>query len=73
MAKGEIAHSEQFLLLRQCFQKLSAAEGSESVCMREMVNTSITVDLLFTAADDIEFILANICQIFLDENIIIIK
>ena len=36
MAKGEIAHYEQFLLLPQhYFQKLSAAEASESVCMRE--------------------------------------
>ena len=25
MAKGEIAHFEQFLLLSQCFQKLSVA------------------------------------------------
>ena len=35
MAKGEIAHYEQFLLLSLCFQKPSAAEASESVCMRE--------------------------------------
>ena len=37
MAKGEIAHHEQFLLLPQCFQKTSVPEASESVCMREMV------------------------------------
>ena len=35
MAKGEIAHNEHFLLLPQCFQKSSASEASESVCMRE--------------------------------------
>ena len=38
MAKGEIACFEQFLLLSQCFQNPSAAEASESVCMRERVN-----------------------------------
>ena len=27
VAMGEIAHYEQFLLLPQCFQKLSAAEA----------------------------------------------
>ena len=37
IAKGEIAHYEQFLLLPKCFQKSSAAEASESVCMRESV------------------------------------
>ena len=35
MANGEIAH---YLLLPQRFQKPSAAEASESVCMRERVN-----------------------------------
>ena len=39
VAKGEIARFEQFLLLSQCFLKLSAAEASESVYMRERVNT----------------------------------
>ena len=38
VAKGEIAQYEKFLLLLQCFQKSSAAEASESVCMRERVN-----------------------------------
>ena len=38
VAKGEIARSEQFLLLSQCFQKPFAAEASESVCMWEKVN-----------------------------------
>ena len=33
VAKGEIAHDEQLLLLPQCFQKLSASNESESVCM----------------------------------------
>ena len=28
VAKGEISHVEQFLLLPQCFQKLSAADAS---------------------------------------------
>ena len=35
--KGEIASYEQFSLLKQCFQKSSAAMGSESLCMRERV------------------------------------
>ena len=38
VAKGEIAHHEQFLLLPQCFQKSSASEAWESVYMRERVN-----------------------------------
>ena len=37
VAKGEIARFEQFLLLSRCFQKSSAAETSESVCMWERV------------------------------------
>ena len=42
MAKGEIAHFVQFLLLSLCFFKMpSAAEASESVYMRERVNMSI--------------------------------
>ena len=35
MANGEIAPFEQFLLLSQCFKKLSAAEASERVCVWE--------------------------------------
>ena len=31
-ANEEIAHHEQFLLLQQGFQNLSAAKASESVC-----------------------------------------
>ena len=37
VAKEEIAHYEQILLLSQCFQKSSAAKASESVCMLERV------------------------------------
>ena len=37
VAKGEVAHDEQFLLLPQYFQKSSAAEASENICMRERV------------------------------------
>ena len=33
MAKGEIAHYEQFLPLPYCCLKLSAVEGSERVSM----------------------------------------
>ena len=36
--KGEIAHDKQFLILSQCFQKLSSAEAPESVYMRERVD-----------------------------------
>ena len=44
MAKGEIAHHEQFHLWPQCFQKSSAAEASESVCMWERVKLVYAVD-----------------------------
>ena len=37
MAKGEIAHHEQFHLRPQCFQKSFAAKASESVCIWERV------------------------------------
>ena len=37
VANGEISHLEQFLLLPQYFQKLSAAESSESVYRLERV------------------------------------
>ena len=33
VGKGEIAHCEQFLLLPQCFQKLSVANVSKQVSM----------------------------------------
>ena len=36
--KGEIARSEQFHLLSQCFQKSSAAKASKSFCMSIRVN-----------------------------------
>ena len=38
MVYGEFAHVELFLLLRQCFQKQSAAESLESVYMWDRVN-----------------------------------
>ena len=41
VAKGEIAHFEQLLLLSQCFKKSSAARASESVYMWESVNQSV--------------------------------
>ena len=40
VSKEEIASFEQFLFLSQSFQKLSAAEASESVYIRERVSTS---------------------------------
>ena len=36
VARGEIAHHEQFHPFPQCFQNLSTAETSECVCMGEM-------------------------------------
>ena len=38
LATGEITPFDQFLLLSLCFQKLSAAEASESIYMWERVN-----------------------------------
>ena len=38
MAKEQNTHNQQFLRFRQCFQKLSAANGSEWICMWEWVN-----------------------------------
>ena len=38
MAKVEIVHHEQLILLPQYFQKLSAAEASERVYMWERIN-----------------------------------
>ena len=37
VAKKEITHYEQFLILPQCFRNFSAGESSESVCMWERV------------------------------------
>ena len=37
LTKGEIAKIEQFVLLPQWFQKLLAADASESVCNGERV------------------------------------
>ena len=41
VAKGEIAHHEQCLLLPQCFQMSPAAEASESIHMWGKVNTLV--------------------------------
>ena len=46
VAKGEISCFEQFFLCSQCFQKLSAAEKSESVCMRARVNVAFLLQTL---------------------------
>ena len=46
VAKGEIAHQEQLLLLPQCFQKPSASEPSESFCMWVRVNLEFCIDLI---------------------------
>ena len=48
LAKGEIARIEQFLLLSQCFQLKSAADASESVCMRERVKAVYLRLLMFS-------------------------
>ena len=40
VAKEEIDHHEQFLLLPQCLQKSSAANASECVCKWERVKNS---------------------------------
>ena len=37
MGKGEIARCEQFLLLPQCFQKLSVVDASKRVSMKKRV------------------------------------
>ena len=51
VAKGEINRFEQFLLMSQCFQKPSAAEASEIVYMRVMVNHSIILSHLKAHSD----------------------
>ena len=43
VAKGDIAHNEQFLLLPECFQNLSAAEASERVRVWESVNMRMSL------------------------------
>ena len=40
VAKGEIAHHEQFLLLPQCFQKSSASNAPECDCKWKRVGNS---------------------------------
>ena len=47
-AKGEIAHYERFLVLSQCFQKLSTAEASSWVYTWEQVNTHPDTDDLMS-------------------------
>ena len=49
MAKEEIAHYRQFILLPQCFQMLSAAEVSESVYVWEKDNHMVQEMTLKTA------------------------
>ena len=49
MANGEITHHKQFLLLLQCFQKLSAAEAQESVCIWERVKCIVLFSFLHHA------------------------
>ena len=44
-ANGEIGHYEQFLHLPPCFQKLSAAEVSERICIRERVKQHLLQNL----------------------------
>ena len=50
VSKGEIARLQQLFLLIQSFQKSSAADASESVCMSERVNFASHFDAF--AADD---------------------
>ena len=42
-AKGEIGQHEQFLLLSQCFQTLSAADSSECICTLESVSKCLNL------------------------------
>ena len=42
LTKGEIALIEQILLLPQWYQKSSAEDASESICMWEKVNGYLT-------------------------------
>ena len=44
VAKVEIAHYKQILLLPPSFEKTSAAEMSESICMWEKVNKTVTFE-----------------------------
>ena len=37
LIKGEISNPQQFLILPQCFQNLSAADMSKGVCWLERV------------------------------------
>ena len=59
MAKGKITRFEQSHLLAQCFQKLSAAEASESVYMRERDTTSIPITDLPTLCNGVSTIIQS--------------
>ena len=41
MAKGEIAHHEQFLLLSLCLEKSSDANASQTGCILKRISTYI--------------------------------
>ena len=51
MAKKEIARCEQFLLVSQYFQRLSAADASKCVYRWERVNTSRCIEHLHARGD----------------------
>ena len=62
MAKGEINHYELFLFLSHCFQKLSDAEASGSVYMRERhCNFTLSRKNKF-AAEDLQANLTKYCK-----------
>ena len=63
VAKGKIDLYEQFLYLPQLFQKLSAAEALESVCMLERDSKS--------AADDSKTICKNVKNLYKNSTMII--
>ena len=41
LAKGEIAHSEQFLLFHQCFQKTCTADTLKQGVVRERLSNEV--------------------------------
>ena len=45
MAKGDIAHKEQFFIFPQSFQNLSAADVLNFICMWERVNPETNIEL----------------------------
>ena len=48
VAKGEIAHDEQYLLLSQCFQKMSAPGLSKKINMCEKVISGLSKCFVIT-------------------------